>query len=349
MNTRNPFEGRPGPQDEFTALAFWLQNILAISPLQGESEMETAQIPIGEDVSLLKKNYHPLFYPQIPDFALALLKKDPEATTRYAPLLFHLIGCPACHQAYLETYDALRAALYPEDGQMTIPLSTHSPANAATIPPKMQVFLCQLLIGQARAILQQAHREHTDQDAWARSLLQQAIEASKHILQSAMRLRALRDLVEVATLYNTATGMTEPGPPTHAYSPLVGAGSGTRGKVLRRTEVLQRPAGQPVIFLQAGALEGFITQHGEMLELHLDGLEELLRGHRVLIRVPLGSLLEPVRWLGGNPSAIRSSEPVGPDGKLVMPLGRTDLQLSNPEERNLLETLFKKLEVRPAD
>ena len=92
-----------------------------------------------------------------------------------------------------------------------------------------------------------------------------------------------------------------------------------------------------------------ITQAGNMLELHLRDLELKLRGHYVSISVPLGSLLEPVRWLGGNPRAIRSTVPVDEHGTLRTPLGETELRLSNTEERNLLEAMFLKLDVRLAD
>jgi hypothetical protein len=110
-----------------------------------------------------------------------------------------------------------------------------------------------------------------------------------------------------------------------------------------------RPQEQGSIELRADNLDGRVTQEGEMLILNLTDLGTSLRGKPLQITVPLGTLLEPVRWLGGNPYAIRSTGPVGADGTLVTPLGRTDLRLNNPEERNLLETLFKKLDVRPLD
>ena len=90
-----------------------------------------------------------------------------------------------------------------------------------------------------------------------------------------------------------------------------------------------------------------ITQNQDVLELHLEDLDEELRGHFLIISVPLGSILEPVRWFGGNPRAIRSQVPVGEDGTLTTLLGKTELQLSNPEDHNLLEAMFKKLDVRP--
>lgn len=341
----NQFVGKPDPRAKYAPLAQWLHQLLATRPPVTYAE----QIAVGEDVSLLGADYHSAFYPQIPNFAMALLKQDPEATTRYVPLLFHLLGCPTCHRAYLETYDALQAALVDEIRPVTTTLHTPSSSTFATTSPKLLVFLCQLLIGQARAILRQAHREHSDQDIWARSLLQQAMQMSRYIMQSTMRQRALRDLVEVASLYPDTRTDTPPGQATLSYSALVGAGSGTRGRRLRRADMISRPNEQASIDLRADALDGRITQEGDMLILRLVDLDESLRGKTLLITVPLGTLLEPIRWLGGNPYAIRSAGPVGADGTLTTPLGHTELLLSNPEERNLVETLFKKLDVRPLD
>lgn len=337
----------PDPGQQYAPLAQWLYRLLAIAP-QGTS---TEQIPVGEDVSLPGEDYHVAFYPQIPNFAMALIRREPDASTRYAPLLLHLIGCPACHRSYLELYDALQAAESETLKPATVALRTTSSAGLATTSPKLLVFLCQLLIGQARAVLRQAHRDQSDQDAWARSLLQQAMQLSRYIMQGTLRQRALRDLVAVAGLYST-TAPSPPsapsGPAALSYVSLVSNGSGTRGRpVVRRTEMLSRPTGQVRIELRADALEGSVTQQGEQLILHLVGLNESLRGKFLLISVLLGTLLEPVRWSGGNPYAIRSAGPVGIDGTLTTPLGATDLRLDNPEERNLIETLFKKLEIRP--
>ncbi|HEY0757139.1 MAG TPA: hypothetical protein VGD98_24510 [Ktedonobacteraceae bacterium] len=339
------FVGMADPQELNVRLAEWLYQLLASAPALVFAE----QIQVGEDVSLLGTNYHGTFYPDIPDFALALLRDDADRLTHYAPLLFHLIGCPTCHRAYLETYDALRAALADEDRPTTTALRLSSTAHLATTSPKLLVFLCQLLIGQARAVLSQAHREHNDEDDWARSLLQQAMQLSRYIMQGTLRQRALRDLVKVASLYQTA--LTQPPEPlgTLTYAAQVGAGSGTRGRTLRRAEMTSRPQEDVSIDLRAGNLEGSVTQEGDMLILRLNDLDASLRGKFLLISIPLGTLLEPVRWLGGNPYAIRSAGLVGPDGALIMPLGRTDLFLSNPEERNLLEILFKKLDVSPLD
>jgi len=108
-------------------------------------------------------------------------------------------------------------------------------------------------------------------------------------------------------------------------------------------------AEQHVIYLQSNRLDGSITQNEDMLELHLEDLEESLRGHYITIDVPLGSLLEPVRWVGGNPRAIRSMAPVDEQGSLSTPLGQTELRLSNPDQRNLLEVTFMLLQVRIAN
>ena len=337
------FAATPDPQEQYAPLARWLYHVLASTPQVPPDE----HIPIGEDVSLPESDYHSTFYPQIPDFAMALLKQDPQATTRFAPLLFHLLSCPACHQAYLETYDALRAALDVD----TKATATYVPssANPSTASPKMLVFLCQLLIGQARTMLRQAHRDHSDKAEWARSLLQQAMQASRHLMQGAMRQRALRDLVEVALLAAPAGMDVPPGQASLSYAALTGSASSNRGHTVRRTEMISRANEQIGIDLQASSLDGRVTQEGEMLILHLHGLQQALRGKMLLISVPLGTLLEPVRWLGGNPYAIRSSEAVAADGSLTMPLGRTDLLLTNPEERNLIEILFKRLDVYPID
>ena len=85
-------------------LARWLEHVLT-SPLPETSSTATGDT--SATVSLDENTYHPHFYQQIPDFATALLRKDPQATLRYAPLLYHLASCPTCLTAYLEIYDAL--------------------------------------------------------------------------------------------------------------------------------------------------------------------------------------------------------------------------------------------------
>jgi len=333
------FVGTSSSQRQNEPLAQWLYTLLA-----GKTqEMVNGQIPIGEDVSFPRAGYHAAFYPQLPGFAQALLQGEADVTTHYAPLFFHLLGCPVCHRAYLETYDALRVALA-DEGK---PAATTAHLSATS--PKLLVFLCQQLIAEARVILRQGRGEPDEADPWARALLQQAMGVSRYIMQGTLRQRALRDLVEVASLARPTTGETPASPAVLSYSVLVGPGSGSRGRRMRRAEMLSRPDEQVSITLRANALEGSVTQEGEMLVLRLVDLDARLRGKALLISVPLGTLLEPVRWLGGNPYAIRSATPVGSDGVLVMPLGRTELLMSNPEDRNLLETLFKKLDIHPIE
>lgn len=342
--------GQSDPREAYILLARWLQEVLAIPPQPAPPErtslLETGGRPTAE--------YHLKYYQQLPDFVMALLKDDAQATLRYAPLFYHLIGCPTCHAAYLEIYAAMRAALATSDKPAVMDVGTQS---LALTPPRMLVYMCQLLLKQAEAVLLQARHDHGDNDAWARTLLQQAIYMSSHIQESALRQRALQDLVRVATLAlgtdeADQTGqVAQSGRPYPSYTSLVGAGSGVRkgNRTRRRAETVEHPADEATIDLQAGPLEGTIAQEGETLQLFLHDLDESLRGRHLLISVPLGSLLEPVRWTGKNPRAIRSLYPVDEQGTLKTPLGTTDLKLTNREDRNLLEAMFKKLDVRPEE
>ena len=344
MNKRDQNESLPDPRNENLSLAKWLQEVLAITPQQPKAELAS----ITDNGGRFGDEYHSEYYRQLPDFVMALLNNDTQATLRFAPLLFHLIGCPACHSAYLEIYDAMRATVGTAEAHVPIGQGPHAMATTST---RMLVYLCRLLINQAETILRQARRDHVDNDTWARSLLQQAIHISSHLMQSALRQRALRDLVEVATLFDDTSSSVEQSPAVHSYTPVLSGGSGTRHvKTRRRAETVEHPVERPAIYLQSGLseVEGTITQNQDILELHLNDLGQELRGQFLTISVPLGSLLEPVRWIGGNPRAIRSQVPVSEDGKLTTPLGKTELQLSNPEDHNLLEAMFKKLDVRPA-
>jgi hypothetical protein len=328
-------------RNEYLPMAQWLQQVLATTPQLSKTEPAA----ITDNGGQFEDEYHIEFYQQLPDFVLALLNNDTrEATIHFAPLLFHLIGCPICHAAYLEIYDAMRATMRID--QVYTPVAEW-PQSMATTSTRTLVDMCRLLINQAAAVLRQGRHDHTDNDAWARSLLQQAIYLSSHLMQSTLRQRALRDLVEVATFFDDATT-----PTAHSYTPILNISSGSRhSKILRRAETLGRRTGQDIIYLQSGLseIEGTITQSQEILELHLEDLRHELRGRFLTISIPLGSLLEPVRWIGGNPHAIRSQVPVGEDGTLTTPLGSTDLRLSDPEDHNLLEAMFKKLDVRSAD
>lgn len=346
MNEQQRFEGAPDPRQAYAGLARWLAEVLHL-PGQDRETASTSEISQPELV--FDGGYHLQFYQQLPDFIMALLKGDPQADIRYAPLLYHLAGCAECHQGYLELYKALHAALDP-DTTVRPPSGTHT---FASIPQRMLGHLCQTLISQAEAIQRHTHRGRLHEPAGteqARSLLQQAIKLSARINQGNIRRQALQDLVRVATLSNGP--VPPPEPDIRAYTSTFSLAGGTRrGKqrrITRYPDPLSRPAPEP-IYLQSHNLNGRIVQNDGMLELHLQDLDEDLRGHYVTISVLLGSLLEPVRWLGGNPRAIRSSSPVDAQGNLVTPLGQTELRLDDPEEHNLLEAIFLLLEVRAAD
>lgn len=326
-------------------LAQWLQELLAL-PVQSAPPERTSLLETGGHSI---EDYHPAFYQQLPDFSLALLKQDEQAMLRYAPLVYHLVGCPACHSAYLDIFDAMRAA---HSADVETSFVETGPHSLALTPARMLVYLCQLLIQQARVVLRQARREHTDQDAQARVLLRQAILMSAHILQDSLRQRALQHLVEVAAPALDGEDREMPGPALHSYTSLVGsAGTGSRKgiSIRRRADMAEHPLSEVAIDLQCGTLEGAITQDGDTLQLALHGLDASLRGHYLLVSIPLGSLLEPVRWVGRNPRAIRSQAPVDAHGNLKTPLGSTELRLTDREDRNLLEAMFKKLDIRPVD
>lgn len=348
MNENKQFDDASEDRNEHVKLARWLHDLLAKSSQDTANQFTTIGGDESEFELLLSDEYHPRFYQQLPDFIMALLGNDPRAPIRYAALLYHLAGCNVCHSAYLELYDALRYAVEVGD---KVPIVDYGSRPLASIPTGTLVNLCQFLIRQAEVVLRQARREHTDGEAYARSLLQWAMRVSAQITQSSQRVKALHDLVRVATV---TEGTHDPGEQiqaAHSYSPLIGAGGTRRGNVLRKADAVVRsaetPSGQAVIFLQSSPLEGSITQHEDTLELHLQDLDEKLRGKHLTISVPLGSLIEPVRWIGGNPRAIRTIVPVDKDGRIVTPLGQTDLRLNNPDERNLLEVMFLRLEVRP--
>lgn len=377
MNETPRSGGPTGPQDENVRLAGWLQQILHVAP----REKTKTALPGESDHQLelmLESDYHLHFYQQLPDFIMALLSNDeqtplrsPEpqasgadalvsgirdfpATIRYAPLLYHLAGCQECHSAYLDLYDSLKEALYPQGRR---PLLGQGTRTLEATPQRMLGHLCQTLISQAEAVLRQARREHSDGETSARALLQLALHISARINQGNIRRYALHDLVRVASAASGTApsgGQEPPEDDSHVYQytpATAGAGARRGRKVVRRADVLTRYSHQelPVIYLQARSLTGTITQQGEMLELHLHDLDTVLRGHHVLVSVPLGSLLEPIRWIGGNPRAIRSAMKVDEAGSVTVPLGRTDLRMEKLEDRNLLEAMFMLLEVRRAD
>src|SRR5579884_1810384 len=253
MKDHNTFEGKPHPQEKYYPLAQWLQQVLAVPPLQ--SRFEPTAI---DDETPHESAYHPRFYRQLPDFVMALLNNDSQAILHYAPLFFHLIGCPSCHATYLEFYDAMRIAL--EEGEVARQTTTGL-STMATTPERAVVHLCRSLINEAEAVLRQARRERRNGDALARSLLQQAIQISAHLTQGQMRQRALRELVRVATLFEDLSASQEQLPALHSYSPLQITGNGVhRGSVVRGADTALHPAEQVTIPLHSAQLEGAITQ-----------------------------------------------------------------------------------------
>ncbi len=342
MSEQEKFEGMPNSPTSERALALWLQQVLQIPA----SEMDDPQKEQKVASELTVGNgYHPAFQQQLPDFIMALLSNDAQATIHYAPLLFHLAGCQDCHTSYIELYTAMREAIQPREPRPMLGQGTRT-LNA--MPPRMLSHLCEVLINQAEALLYQERHEHSNTEEAARSLLQLALRVSAFIAQSAVRHQALHNLVRVASLADGAPSPTFNDPNVHMYTPTFSGVGGTRGKkTVRRAETARSaPQEHPIIQLQSHALEGHITQNGQMLELHLHGLHETLRGKLIEVAVPLGSLLEPVRWLGGDPRHLRSTTPVDASGAIVMPLGETTLNLTIHEEYHLLEAMFLLLEVR---
>ena len=343
MNNDIHFGDQHASHEEALRLAQWLRQLMHYT-----TPSETPLMQARDETQLdlqFDSDYHLRFYQQLPDFIMALLNNDPQATIHYAPLLYHLASCTECHNGYLDLYDAIRAAIYPHG---TRPILGQGTRTLDATPQRMLSHLCRTLISQSEAILQQARRDHVDADASARSLLQLALRISARISQYGLRQQALRDLVRVASLAQGSAPPPQDDPDLYTFTPQPVGAAGSRGKkTVRRAAETFHPAEEAsVIHLRSHALEGTITQHEQALELHLSALDESLRGHFVLISVPLGSLLEPIRWLGGNPRAIRSAVPVAADGSLVTTLGYTDLRLADPEEHNLLEALFMLLEVR---
>lgn len=334
--------------DEYRKLAQWLQQIMA----QPQREQEPLPGSLkGEDLphfAVPLDEYHPHFYQQLPDFIMALLRHDPQAASRYAPLLYHLVGCPTCHAGYLDLYDALREAIAVDESQLH---ATPLPAQPNVPSTRQLVQLCQLLITQAEAVLKLARHERRDDSALARALLQLAIKSGTRIDSGTMRTRALQNLVRVATSFQEPETPEEPAA-LYSYSPsLAGAGGARHGKTVRKAASPHptSPSHEyPAIPLQDRSFTGTITQQGDTLILHLHALDSSLRGQIVNISVPLGSLIEPVQWLGGNPRAIPSAIAVDEHGTLTVPLGHTELRLDDPKDRPLLEVTFMRVEIHPA-
>lgn len=331
-------------EENLRNLAHWLQQVL-LYPVE--------DIPVSNEKSVLNTfeipfvmQYHPQFFQKLPDFIMALLNNDPYVLQDYAPLLFHLAGCSICRQSYVEFYAAMKDAVQAQEEQ---PVVSEMVRPLSAMPPRLLAHFSRVLISQADALLYQARHEHTDNDTQARSLLQMAMRVSALLTQQSMRSNALHDLVRVASLYAGESSAELP-PPTLAFTSVPASSGGTRkGHVLRLGKIESQSSEKEIIYLQARTYEGDIVQHEDTLELQLRSLSNALRGHRLSISVPLGSLIEPVRWVGGNPRSIIADQPVDTQGMLTMPLGQTNLRLHNPEERELLEVMFSLLEVRVAD
>ncbi len=349
MNDETILGGTSELRGDYSKLGQWLSQVLQVPAQEAEA---TLPMENENDTQLELKfagDYHITFYQQLPNFIMALLKNDLQAPVHYAPLLFHLAGCRECHHTYLDLYDSMRVAVQPG---VFRPLLGQGTRTLSATPHRMLSHLCQSLVSQAEAILHQARREHQDSDEAARALLQLALRVSAHIHQSTLRRQALQDLVRVATLFSGFDSSHQADRNVYAYTPVMAGNSGTRrGATASRADSNLRAylADNAIIHLQAHSLAGSVVQHEEMLELHLQNLEEALRGQFVTISIMLGSLLEPVRWQGGNPWAIQSTVPVDENGTLITALGKTDLRLTQPEERNLLEAMFMLLEVRKRD
>lgn len=240
---------------------------------------------------------------------MAVLQGDPGALARYAPLLFHLVGCATCHSTYLGVYGALWAAVHTPDD---IPAQQGAGRpTSRTTSPGMVAYVCQVLLSEAKAVLEETRRERTDGSALACSYLHRVLRMSAQLTQDRWRVQVVRELREVAMLYERAYASLEPSAVAYSSALLLPSGSGERaGTTLPCAAGTSRPATQSVILIHADSPMGAITQREETLELHLEDLEAPLRGSLLTISLPLGTLLDEVHWHGGNPRAIQSVTPV---------------------------------------
>src|SRR5579884_3100421 len=226
MNDHRHFGSSPDPGNKYAKLASWLQEVLQSPPPLKEQSAPAAEQENQLEL-LLDSHYHLHFYQQLPDFVMALLTNDPTATTRYAPLLYHLAGCSECHHGYLDLYDAMSAAIHAQEPR---PLLGQGTRSLAATPQRMLGHLCQALISQAEAVQLQARRDHSDDDAAARSLLQLALTISARITQSGIRRPALRDLVRVATLREGTETTKGDSSALYTYTPALSGAGGARGR-----------------------------------------------------------------------------------------------------------------------
>ena len=334
MSKQEKIDHTDMPSDVLMQLARWLQSILQEPPVEGDSILLAEKE--GTD--------HITLYRQLPDLIQAQLKGDQEAPIRYAPLLFHLVGCEACHQEYLHLYDALGFATQSNTPQATTRQPRRWECNMNGLQ-RMLGHLCRTLIQQAEFTLRQSAAQQEYRLDEARSLLQLAIRVSARIREQNRRSEALHDLVRVATLLDTASGPDAQYAEEHGQTASFTSAGRERVRTVRSVIPMTATSRQTHLQLRSGQGEGAITQDGSTLILHLRNFGEIFRGRDVTISVLLGTLIEPIRWAGGNPRAIRSSTRVSKDGELSLVVGETDLQLAQEEDYHLLEVTFSLLEV----
>lgn len=318
-------------------LAAFLQTVMNTPP--PDPTLETGTSPLEPDVLRgVEQDYHLEFSQQIPDLVLAILTDGPDTpqhVTRFGALLFHLVGCDLCHQVYMELYDSLRSALSQPANQET--------AEQQTLSPSAGDRFCRALIAQAEAVLIQTTQENReDHLRAARQLLQTAIRTGGSIKQAWVRQRALSDLVRVALLADPQEG--------EASAPLSYALVTQRGIVRRRLDSASAEVNkQNAIVVRCGPLRGGeITQHEQVLTLHLADLDAEMCGRRIKVSFPLGTIFEPIHWYG-SPRALFAPTLVSENGTVQVPLGETELQISVSAEKSLLEVLFLLLEIRVVD
>src|SRR5262245_50228997 len=101
--TDNMFGDTSNPRSDparYARLAAWLREVVGTpsppfpdttqqNPKNVESSVSASGNVHHIDIQL-GSDYHLPYYQQLPDFIMALLRNDQEATLHYAPLLFHL-------------------------------------------------------------------------------------------------------------------------------------------------------------------------------------------------------------------------------------------------------------------
>src|SRR5579862_2633130 len=170
MSKQEKIDHTDTPPDVLIQLARWLQFLLQEPPAEGDSILLVEKEGVD----------HITLYRQLPDLIQAQLKGDQEAPIRYAPLLFHLVGCEACHQEYLHLYDAIGFATQSNTPQVTTRQPRRWECNMNGLQ-RMLGYLCRTLIQQAEFTLGQSAAQQENKLGEARSLLQLAIRISARI------------------------------------------------------------------------------------------------------------------------------------------------------------------------